>query len=170
MIANKRQKAKALTKYRYEHGPQWDIAPNTCAYCGVRSTTEDHVIPLSGMAQLLHIAELVSWTVPACSECNCALSNKNPYKINGVNSPRRQFERKRQIVRAYITKKYLGKYKRPLWTDEELKNRHVGPGKPEDDQHISRQLAEWVHQSYTHEDIVSRLNYNCFAYNYSYRY
>jgi len=168
-VACNRQIAVSGTRHRYTMGPQWDTAPNSCAYCGVCGCmTEDHVIPVSGMSQLLYIKNLLSWIVPACHECNLGLNNKTPYVIGGQNYPRKQFERKRKMARAYIQKKYLGK-KRVLWTDKELSNRHVPYGSLEDNEHVSRGLAEWIHGSYTHEDIMARLKYNCFAYDYSYR-
>jgi hypothetical protein len=86
-VVYSRQTAVSGTRHRYTMGPQWDMAPNTCAYCGVYGCmTEDHVIPVSGMSQLLYIKNLVSWVVPACYECNMGLNNKTPYVIVMHNS------------------------------------------------------------------------------------
>jgi len=163
-----RQSRVALTRHRYLSGPQYDIAPNICAYCGLTgSITEDHVIPISGMAGLLDNRNLRSWIVPCCHECNVLISNKSPYAIGGINDPRRQFIRKRDMIRAALEKRYLKSSRgrtRAMWTEEELANGKVNPGQAEDDDKISYRLAQMVRASFSKEEILERLSYNCFTY------
>lgn len=126
--------------------------------------TEDHVIPVSGMADLMQFDQnLKSWTVPACHECNSNLSARNPYVVDGMNDPRRTFERKREWARAAIENKYVKKRRfNSRWSVEELANKDIMPGVPEDMQLISRSLAEYISNSYTREEIERRLQYDCF--------
>lgn len=48
------------------------ITGTTCAYCGVRADTEDHVFPASAMFDVLRNGayEVESLLVPCCKECN----------------------------------------------------------------------------------------------------
>ena len=167
-VHKNRTNSVKLTRHMYIMGPQFESAPAVCAYCGVTgSITEDHVIPVSGMAGLLEVRNLLSWIVPCCHECNVIISSKSPYRIGGVNNPRQQFLRKRDMVRHAIEKRYFKSSRgrtKAVWTEEELSNGALKPGQLEDDEKISYRLTQLVRAGYTREEILQRLAYDCFAY------
>ena len=160
----------ALTRHRYITGPQYDSAPDTCAYCGLRgSITDGHVIPVSGMAGLLANQNLKSWIVPCCHECNMLVNSRSPYSIKGSNSPRNQFLRKRKALRELLEKRYITGSRskgcsRAIWTESELANSDLNPNQEEDPEKISYRLARMIRSNYTKEEILRRMSYNCFSY------
>lgn len=56
-------------------------AEQICTYCGAPADTEDHVPPVSTMAVLEDLGEVLNveqLIVPACRECNCVILGDRP--------------------------------------------------------------------------------------------
>ena len=154
-----------LVRYRYVHGPQYETAPGICAYCGINASHEDHVIPVATMVNLLEDKKMSSWLVPCCVECNVLVGNRlKPEML--VSNMRLQFTLKRNFIRDLLKRRYFGsgskKISDVVWTEEELLNAKVMPGEEENEELISYRMATYIKQSYTLEEIQSRLTYDCF--------
>ncbi len=87
-----------------------NISSFICIYCGMSANTQDHVIPLSILANLTDIIEIQSYKVPACNECNTLAGAKY------FNS----FNEKKEFIRHQLEFKYQKILKIPHWTDDEL--------------------------------------------------
>lgn len=82
-----RLRSYVYTRWRYNHPPRWSRRGvlirdgHTCAYCGRRADTVDHITPLS------RGGERTSWlnTVAACGgsprSCNARKANKLPEEV-----------------------------------------------------------------------------------------
>ena len=155
----------ALVRSRYILGPQYDSAPNVCAYCGVRASHEEHVIPISSMVNMLGNQNLKSWVVPSCDECNLLLGSKIEENMF-FTSPKQQFLIKRRLIRDILRARYFGKglkkIGKAIWTEDELSNSKINPGDNEDLDKVSYRMATFINQSYTKEEIEARLYYDCF--------
>lgn len=85
---------------------------DACVYCGVESSSWDHVPPLSVVEKLIDVdidrSDLRK--VPACHECNSILGARH---INTIA------ERRKYILQK-LSRKYAKHLRMPQWDDEEL--------------------------------------------------
>ena len=102
--------------------PSYCPAPDgtiPCAYCGMMADTLDHVIPQCKLRDLdalgIERDSNRTWTVHACSECNCAL----------VDRLFRTFAERKAWVKGHYRSKYGEVISAPPWTAREL--RELGP-------------------------------------------
>lgn len=79
-----------------------------CAYCGKIATDVDHVPPVSRKDEMQPVDR---FCLPACRECNGALSNH--LILNPAD--------RRQYVRDWLRKRYGKLLRSKDWTDVELK-------------------------------------------------
>ena len=84
-----------------------------CVYCGDFSDTLDHLPPISSVPFVENLKDLHGefWLLPACRDCNSALSN---FRITSV-------ENRQDIVAKRIERKYAKLFRMPDWDEDELK-------------------------------------------------
>lgn len=111
-----------------------------CAYCGLPSSDQEHVIPRGFIEKLEGLADLGQWrlfTVPACRECN-SVSGKKVFT---------GFHEKRKYIRASLRRRYKSILEIPRWSEEDLSE-------------LSLELARYVRQGLRLKEItLRRLNY-----------
>lgn len=111
-----------------------------CAYCGVYSTDNEHVIPRSWLAQLKEMEhgglvvnvpkEIV---VRSCHECNLLASSR-------IFSC---FSSKKEFIKQKVARRYRKLLKTPLWSDAELRELR---GRLQRIVYASNELAKLVRQ------------------------
>ena len=84
-----------------------EYPPYVCVYCGDPADSEDHIIPtaLTGQAQRKYVL-----TVPACRQCNSAISDRVVFSIDN----------RRRIAQAYIARKFKKILAIPDYSAEEI--------------------------------------------------
>lgn len=83
-----------------------------CVYCGVPSTTIDHFVPISVVAMLAEVMDVVHGRVllPSCGECNL-LAGANLFKTVAA---------KRRFIHKKLAKRYKRVLAIPSWSPVEL--------------------------------------------------
>lgn len=84
-----------------------------CSYCGQVADTLDHIPPLLRVEMLTAAGQECDGPyvkVPACIECNSALTSLNKMTL----------KERRAHVRGYLRKKYKKFLKIPNWDEDEL--------------------------------------------------
>lgn len=84
-----------------------EYPPYICVYCGDPADTQDHIIPtaLTGVEQRKYVL-----TVPACRQCNSAISDRVVFSIDN----------RRRIAQAYIARKFKKVLSIPDYSREEI--------------------------------------------------
>lgn len=94
-----------------------DREMGVCTYCGVVCDSVDHVVPQHLLKRaeamgldLSEVFRMRRWEVPACRECNSAISGQLHRSIG----------ERRACAQKHLRKKYLAYVKMPAWTQEEI--------------------------------------------------
>jgi hypothetical protein len=104
--------SRKLAYKRYHRFYKLVCRDKICVYCGIRSTTIDHFVPLSVVNMISDAIDYIEGKVllPACGECN-SIAAANVFRTVAA---------KRRFIHERLQKRYRRVLDMPVWTETEL--------------------------------------------------